>query len=699
MIDSHARPPSPKHILRRGPGFVLMPTLCLVAGLAVIGLSACRSVKTGETAWTAGRLRLAVDERGFITALEDRSSGKNFRAAAVPSPLLSLRVDGELLAPLSFCLGPRTGTALLGYPGGIEASVRILAKDTHLTFELLSVSPAGRADLAVWGPYATTIRETIGETVGVVRGPEFTLGIQSLNPKTLGGFPWDENDCMPEIDIFEQENPADLNAKAKREVLYRVEAAKPEPFGSTLQAYCRDRSRDRVIANWGYDKYVAPRFDDGGIAGSKIALFGCPSAKALETIGRIEIAEGLPHPMIDGRWGKTAPTATAAYIILDFGEETLERALDVVSRAGLRYLYHGAPFKTWGHFELDPKMFPNGWDGLARCVAKAEARGIHVGVHTLSNFITTNDAYVTPVPDPRLAKAGSSVIVADVDIRTTEIPISSPEFFNPFKNDNLRTAMAGSELIRYKDVSPAPPWRLLGCERGAFGTRASPHAKGETIAKLADHAYKVFLADAALGREMAERIAALFNAAGLRQISFDGLEGNRSTGMGNYGEILFTKAWFDGLKPEIRSHYIADASRTSHYFWHIYTRMNWGEPWYAGFRESQTEYRLKNQAYFRRNMMPGMLGWFQMKPETTLADVEWLLARSAAFDAGYAFVTSFDSLAKNPATDEILRAIGRWEKARLAGAFTAEQKRRMEDVRAEFHLEDAPGGGVRLIAK
>ncbi len=129
---------------------------------------------------------------------------------------------------------------------------------------------------------------------------------------------------------------------------------------------------------------------------------------------------------------------------------------------------------------------------------------------------------------------------------------------------------------------------------------------------LADHAYKVFLTDAELTEEVAKNIAELYNQTGLRQISFDGLEGNRSTGMGNYGEILMTTTWYDNLDENIKSHLIADASRTSHYFWHIYSRMNWGEPWYAGFRESQTEYRFKNQKYFERNLMPGMLGWFLM---------------------------------------------------------------------------------------
>ena len=54
--------------------------------------------------------------------------------------------------------------------------------------------------------------------------------------------------------------------------------------------------------------------------------------------------------------------------------------------------------------------------------------------------------------------------------------------------------------------------------------------------------------------------------------------------------------------------------------------MNWGEPWYAGFRESQTEYRFNNQAYFQRNFMPGMLGWLGMTGTTGIAEIEWMVA-------------------------------------------------------------------------
>jgi len=435
---------------------------------------------------------------------------------------------------------------------------------------------------------------------------------------------------------------------------------------------------------------VAPSFEDGGVVGTKIALFGAPTEELLETLGAIELEEGLPHPIVDGEWGKTARSASAAYLILDFSEDDVDKALNWTQRAGLRYLYHPGPFRTWGHFELNDR-FPSGRPGLRRAVEKAEAAGIHLGVHTLSNFITTNDAYVTPVPDPRLAKVGASTLAADIDATQTEITVASPQFFAGDQNNNLRIVVIGEELVQYRDVSEDEPWRLLDCQRGTFGTHASVHAAGDDVALLADHAYKVFLTDADLSREVATNIAELFNETGLRQISFDGLEGNQSTGMGNYGEVLFTTTWYENLSDDVRKHLIADASRTSHFFWHIYTRMNWGEPWYAGFRESQTEYRMKNQPYFRRNLMPAMLGWFRMTSQTTIEDVEWMLARSAAFDAGYSFVTAYEALEENGFTDRILDAIGLWERARMGDAFTGAQKTRMEDVDREFHLEaDGP---------
>ncbi|MBI5833491.1 MAG: hypothetical protein HZB16_14425 [Armatimonadetes bacterium] len=473
------------------------------------------------------------------------------------------------------------------------------------------------------------------------------------------------------------------------------------PFGSVLQAFCRDRGSDRVLSNWGHDKYLAPALHDGGVIGSKIALFACTAADALTTLGAIEQAEGLPHPTVDGVWGKTSPTANASYLIVDFGEQNIDQAIALTRRAGLRYVYHSSPFATWGHFQLKPNLFPHGWDGLRECVEKARAAGIGVGFHTLSNFITTNDPYVTPKPDPRLARVGSAKLVGAVDAQAKEIEVDAPDYFR--RSSALNTVVVGDELVRYAAVSAAAPWRLTGCERGAFGTKAAAHGAGAAAGRLMDHDYKVFLTDASLSVEVARKIAELCNHAGIRQISLDGLEGNWSTGHGQYGRALFTDAWYNALSPELKGQVRNDASNPCHWTWHMATYYNWGEPWYAGFRESQTLYRFKNQMFYTRNLLPRMLGWFALRENTSLADAEWLLARAAGYGAGFTLAMSPDSLAQqsaasgtvagaNKSAGAILDAIREWETARLAGAFPAEVKALLRDNKREFHLERVGDG-------
>jgi hypothetical protein len=499
-----------------------------------------------------------------------------------------------------------------------------------------------------------------------------------------------------------------LPAALRKAQAFRGDTARRTEFGSVLQAYCRKRDRDRIISNWGHEKYLAPAFHDGGVLGSKIALFGCPAAKALETIGAIEVAEGLPHPMLDGVWGKLASNATCSYLIVDFGEDTIDRAIEMTKRAGLGYLYNSSPFETWGHFELKRGLFPHGWEGLRTCVDKAHKAGVRIGFHTLSNFITPNDPYVTPVPDPRLARIGASVLQADIDASQQEIPVASPDFFR--QQTDLNTVVIGEELVQYGSVSGEAPWRLRNCKRGVFGSRAAPHRASASVGKLMDHSYKVFLTDADLAQEVARNIAKLCNQTGAMQLSFDGLEGNWSTGYGQYGRALFTKAWYDALWPALQGRVINDASNPGHFNWHIYTRMNWGEPWGAGFRQGQTLYRFKNQLYFERNLMPHMLGWFSLNQDTTREDAEWLLARAAGYDAGFALATSLAStaeLAADPASAEalqkygatpaILEAIRQWETARLAGAFPDHIKEALRDNSREFHLEPAGPGRWDLI--
>ena len=166
-------------------------------------------------------------------------------------------------------------------------------------------------------------------------------------------------------------------------------------------------------------------------------------------------------------------------------------------------------------------------------------------------------------------------------------------------------------------------------------------------------------------------------------MDFDGHEGCASTGQGDYSYELFPKDFYDNLDHTV----INGTSNSKHFYWHINSYCNWGEPWYEGFRESMQEYRIKNQSLFERNYLPNMLGWYLLTETTSLSDMEWMLARAAGFNAGFALATSMEAIRKNQELGPILDAIREWETARRARAFSPDHRSQLKDPKNEFHLE------------
>jgi hypothetical protein len=349
---------------------------------------------------------LALDATGRLISMKDGISGKEYAPMNNPGALLQVVEDGKAVLPLR--AGFQKDRITFYYPNGRTATVKEIVHPSYIRFQLEAISDG--IDGVLWGPFNTVIRDTIGGAVGVVRSPGFAIGLQCLNEKTTGG----------------------VLANDEGAVFDRGTTATSQSFGSSLQAFTLDRSRDRTITVWGrWPKVPVHAIPDGGLKGSAIAVFACPPRDVLPVIRTITIQEDLPYATWKGEWIKTSRAPGRPYLITTFSESNIDSFLVCAKRMGMAGVYHEDPFETWGHFILKASLFPHGRAGFKACVDKAHAMGLRLGFHTLSNFITTNDAYVTPVPDKGLATAGGDTLAGDIPAEATEIPIQKPILLHP----------------------------------------------------------------------------------------------------------------------------------------------------------------------------------------------------------------------------------------------------------------------------
>ena len=631
-------------------------------------------LKTASTA-------IIINDKGFYTSIKIEGQeiiGKgNY-------PIISVVKNGQIVLPKTLKVSGNKFLLTMEDNQVIELLVR--QQPQSITYEVAKISELYQS--IVFGPVKVEPHEVVGEVVGVTQGGAVAFAMQAMNIKTNGGIPQEYAPAYGTLFSYAGGN-TDLSVSSTPYYNFAVADTKD---GAVFQLSARNRSQQEYRkVNQVEKALVLPvNGPEGNIAGAKIALFGDQRSRILSRIGKVETEQGLPHPMIEGEWGKTSRGAMRSYLITGFPENDFDFVLDKTKRAGFKTVYHPDPFKTWGHFEWNPSLTKSGDEGIKKLVEKAAEQGIKIGVHTLSNFLTTNDSYITPVPGKKLLKQGQLNLTSDIDDTQTTLEVAASDLFNvPL---TLNALQIGDELITFgKFEKNNDRITLTACSRGAFGTKKTAHQKSEPLYKLWDYPYRTLFPDIALQDEFSHRLAEIFNKTGLKQISFDGLEGCMYTGQDYYATARFVTEYYNQLQN--KADLINDASRLDHYLWHIHTRMNWGEPWGEEMRKGQVASRIKNQEYFRRNLFPRMLGWFLVRlaernfEATSLEDLEWALSESAGFDAGYAMSINMKTLKNHGQIDLLLDAMKNWDELRYANVFTADQKERLKDPVTEWHLE------------
>jgi hypothetical protein len=416
-----------------------------------------------------------------------------------------------------------------------------------------------------------------------------------------------------------------------------------------------------------------------GIEPARFGVLVCRRAELLETVRQFEVAAGLPSPAPGGQWNKISPWIHRSYFFLtQFHESQFDQALAIAQRGGFHTILidQGSWCRSTGHFEVNQANFPDGLEGLVRTVRRFKDAGFRVGFHFLAASIYPPDAYLTPVPDPRLVKGATAKLAADIDpqadfIPTTAVPDAFPAEDGGYTGDGT-VLQIGDELIQYAERSLQAPFGFMGCRRGHLGTLAAAHRRGDAVAHLVRaYGYHMFDMDTTLLDEVSTNLARVANACDIDMLYFDGSE--RLQGDHWYYNARLHKAYYDKLK---NKDVLLQASSFSHYSWHLLARTASadGHGDLKGYLDERSPWFVS----FGRSGMPLDIGWYYGYDPNATADMfEYVLGATVGYDASMSFQVSVGAAQKHPFTGDILDMIRRYEQLRLSGRVDSAMKERL----------------------
>jgi hypothetical protein len=437
-----------------------------------------------------------------------------------------------------------------------------------------------------------------------------------------------------------------------------------------------------------------------GLIGAKAGLVVASPDQLRPALQSMVKAEGLPKSSLGGPWALDAEGIRGAYLFAHCSEHDVERWIDLAKRGGFTHLHHDGWYKTLGHYEPSPSLFPSGLEGMKTMVRKIHAAGLKAGMHTLTGCIQPNDSWVTPVPDKRLAADASYTLAAAMDeksdtILTVEKPQSHDVIWSYAGRGNA--IRIGEEIIQYAAISQTPPYGFLKCTRGAFKTKPAAHRKDDVV----DHLRQIYIAfypdeRSTLVGEVADAIARVFNECQFDQIYMDGSEGMGS----NHAIQTMRNAIYQRLKRPA----VVEASCWDHWSWYYHSRIGaWDHPKWG--LKPFTDLHCAAIANYRQGaLLQAQLGWWVVLGPSAASraetpdEMEYFCAKTLGFDApsstqGTGALTS----PSNARMQEYLTMAGWYERLRLANYFSAAVKEQLREPGKDFHLVQADDGQWQLL--
>ncbi|MCX5757959.1 MAG: hypothetical protein NTU83_05545, partial [Candidatus Hydrogenedentes bacterium] len=351
-----------------------------------------------------------------------------------------------------------------------------------------------------------------------------------------------------------------------------------------------------------------PRF---GLQGAKVAIVACPQEGLRDVMKEVvSAADELPHSNIGGPWALDAEINRGSYLF-DFGkitEETVDEWIAFVKSIGLNQIdFHTGSSLRFGDCAPNPKLFPNGRASVKAVLDKLHAAGISAGLHTYAFFMAKDTPYVTPIPDPRLAKDAAFTLAEALPPEAVAVPVDETtkdmSTVTGFFVRNSVTLQVDDELIVYSAISKEPPYAFTGCTRGACGTRVAAH----------EECFGLFVpdADSTLLSEVATNAADTFNECGFDMIYLDALDGEDILGGAENAWHYGSKFVFEIAK-RLHKPALFEMSTFHHHLWYVRARMGaWDHP--TRWHKRYIDVHCKANQDGAETFLPMNLGWWAVQ--------------------------------------------------------------------------------------
>jgi len=585
-----------------------------------------------------GLARMTISPLGRLSGLTDLASGEELAAPGVPFAIFSAVRDGMTVPVASIS---RVGDELdvRFADAQVRARVRAVARDEHFYFEVLEVQPGDVERLTIQFPVAR--REQVAPAFNATYDDRFGI-------------------CL---------------------------------FGTTVNTY--NSSADHGQSIRGLRCSCVAKH---GIEGAGFALVAAPRARFNEAIMATERANGLPSPMLDGQWARFSDMARESYL---FATRTTEADIDTLIEYaklggfGTIIILKNDWLANHGHFDVNTNNFPDGRESLRRAVDRIHTAGLTAGVHVFGPLVSPNDPYVTPVPRDDLAYAPCPPLAEAVDETADVLTLGGqPELLPPaaprsraFPGYFIRV---GDEIIQYTDAEVGPPFRFVGCTRGALGTTAAAHPAGAEVRGLLNQ-WGFFLVDpdGELAEEVTSNFADVVNACGFDMVYFDASDGTMGPALdGWYYLNRMHLGYYSKLDRDVL--YQTSTGTGRNILWHIVPRSASADG--HGDIKGYLDQRWPGILSQARNFTRSDIGWYYMFSNVRPDQIEYVRAKALSIAGSISIECSRQSLEALPQARRTFEMLARYERCREAGSFPEDVLARMQEPGRDFRLLEGADG-------